>query len=139
MNKNILIVLLVVAVVGGVAWLKGRNTPLPPTTAVDAGRGATTSRPADANLPRLVELGAGQCDACKKMKPIIEEVAREFTGRATVEMLDVLAQAEEARQYDWRLIPCQIFFDAAGNEVWRHEGFLPKETIVARLKELGAN
>ena len=35
------------------------------------------------------------------------------------------------------LIPTLIFIDANGKEVFRHEGFMPKEDIVAKLKEMG--
>jgi thioredoxin 1 len=35
------------------------------------------------------------------------------------------------------VIPTQIFFDSEGIEVWRHEGFLPREDIVAKLREMG--
>jgi thioredoxin 1 len=36
-------------------------------------------------------------------------------------------------------MPTQIFFDAEGNEFWRHEGFLAKETIVEKLREMGVS
>jgi thioredoxin 1 len=36
------------------------------------------------------------------------------------------------------LIPCQLFLDANGGELFRHEGFFSKEEILAKLKELGA-
>jgi len=36
-----------------------------------------------------------------------------------------------------RIIPTQIFFDAEGNELFRHEGFFAREDILAKWKELG--
>ena len=35
------------------------------------------------------------------------------------------------------MIPTQVFYDKNGAEVWRHEGFLPKDQIVAKFQELG--
>jgi thioredoxin 1 len=35
------------------------------------------------------------------------------------------------------LIPTQIFFDAEGNEVYRHEGFMDKESIKNKFAEMG--
>jgi thioredoxin 1 len=35
------------------------------------------------------------------------------------------------------MIPTQIFFDAEGRELFRHTGFLAKEDILAKWKELG--
>jgi thioredoxin 1 len=36
-----------------------------------------------------------------------------------------------------RSIPTQIFFDATGKELWRHVGFISKEDILGKWKELG--
>jgi thioredoxin 1 len=35
------------------------------------------------------------------------------------------------------MIPTQIFYDAAGNELFRHEGFFGKKEILAKWKEYG--
>ena len=35
------------------------------------------------------------------------------------------------------VIPTQIFYDASGNELFRHTGFIAKEDILAKWKELG--
>jgi thioredoxin 1 len=89
------------------------------------------------HLPRLVDLGRGTCIPCKMMAPILEEISREYRGRVTVEVVDLREDAGAADGYNIRLIPTQIFFDAQGNEVWRHEGFLPKDAIVARFSAMG--
>jgi thioredoxin 1 len=89
-------------------------------------------------LPRLVDLGADRCAACKQMAPILAELKLEYAGRATIEFIDVWKNPEAGKAYGVRIIPTQIFYDREGREVWRHEGFLPREQIIARLKELGA-
>ena len=89
-------------------------------------------------LPRMVDLGRGTCIPCKMMEPILKEVTREYDGRAIIEVIDLRDDAEAAKRYGIRVIPTQIFFDPEGNEVWRHEGFLPKDAIVEKLAELGA-
>ena len=40
------------------------------------------------------------------------------------------------QQYKIVAIPTQVFFDAAGKEVDRHIGALPKEEVIKKLKEL---
>jgi thioredoxin 1 len=35
------------------------------------------------------------------------------------------------------MIPTQIFYDASGEELFRHTGFFSKEYILAKWKELG--
>jgi thioredoxin 1 len=37
------------------------------------------------------------------------------------------------------VIPTQIFYDAAGRELFRHEGFFGKDDILAKWKELGVS
>lgn len=95
------------------------------------------ARPA-AGLPRLLDLGSDKCQPCKEMAPILAELKREYAGKATIDFLDVWKDAAAVEPYGVRVIPTQIFYDRAGQEVWRHEGFLSKAEIVAKLKGLGA-
>ena len=41
------------------------------------------------------------------------------------------------RKYGIQTIPTQIFFDRGGKEYYRHEGFMPREDIVGKLREMG--
>jgi len=88
-------------------------------------------------LPVLVDLGKGTCIPCKKMKPILDELKTEYHGRAIVKVIDLRYEPREARKYGIRLIPTQIFFDAEGNEVYRHEGFMDKQSIRMKFAEMG--
>jgi thioredoxin 1 len=94
-----------------------------------------------ADLPRVIDLGRGKCVPCKRMAPILAELKQEYEGRAIIDAIDLgdPGGRELARMYRVRLIPTQIFLDSDGNEVWRHEGFLPKEDIVAKLREMGVS
>ena len=71
------------------------------------------------------------------MKPILEELAANHAAQFTTVFIDVREQAEEAAKYGIKLIPTQIFFDAAGTEIFRHEGFMSKEDILATWKKFG--
>jgi thioredoxin 1 len=114
---------------------RDEHEPLPGAVAItDTGKPAP-QRPA--TLPRLVDLGKGTCIPCKMMAPILEELKGEYEGRAVVEVIDLRENGRAAADYQVRVIPTQIFFDANGEEVWRHEGFLPKDQIIAKLSELG--
>jgi thioredoxin 1 len=90
-------------------------------------------------LPMLVDLGKGTCIPCKKMKPILDELKTEYEGRAIVKVIDLRYEPREARKYKVRLIPTQIFFDAEGNEMYRHEGFMDKQSIKAKFAEIGVD
>ena len=90
-------------------------------------------------LPMLVDLGKGTCIPCKKMKPILDELMAEYEGRAIVKVIDLRYERQAAKEYGIRLIPTQIFFDADGNEVYRHEGFMDKQSIKNKFAEMGVN
>ncbi|MEP0846643.1 MAG: thioredoxin family protein [Phycisphaerae bacterium] len=125
-TRSAALVATVVVLVVGVAVYRQRSTPP-----------ASAARP-NADLPRLLDLGSDKCQPCKEMAPILAELKREYAGKATVDFLDVWKDAAAAEPYGIRVIPTQIFYDRDGKEVWRHEGFLAKDEIIAKLKELGA-
>jgi thioredoxin 1 len=97
------------------------------------GKGATTERP----LPRFVELGSKTCIPCKMMEPVLEELRTEHGGRLAVEFIDVKANPEVGTEYGVSIIPTQIWYDASGKELARHEGFIPKADILTVFREHG--
>lgn len=92
-----------------------------------------------AGLPRLVDLGSTTCIPCKMMAPILEELKEDYAGRMRVEFVDVNVNREALSKYDIRIIPTQIFFDASGKELFRHEGFIAREDILAKWADLGVD
>lgn len=90
-------------------------------------------------LPRLVDLGADKCIPCKMMAPILEELKKDYAGVFSAEFIDVWKNPDAAEKYNIRIIPTQIFFDATGKELFRHEGFFSKEDILGKWKEFGIN
>jgi len=88
-------------------------------------------------LPLVIDLGRGTCIPCKMMLPILQELQEEYKGKAIIRIVDIRYEPEAARFHKIRLIPTQIFFDASGNEVYRHEGFMDKFSIQQKLLEIG--
>ncbi len=88
-------------------------------------------------LPRLIDLGAGKCIPCKKMAPILEEIKKDYRGILDVEIIDVWKNPNAGAKYDIRMIPTQIFIDASGKEITRHEGFMGKDAILGTFKRFG--
>ena len=88
-------------------------------------------------LPTLIDLGATKCIPCKMMAPILEELKADYAGKLNVVFIDVWENPDASKQHKINLIPTQIFLDAEGTELFRHEGFFSREDILAKWKELG--
>lgn len=85
----------------------------------------------------VIDLGARYCQQCKRMAPVLEALAEEYRGRASVMFIDVHKDMAAAEKFRIQMIPTQIFFDAKGKEVKRHIGFMDKANIIRELKALG--
>ncbi len=131
MNKlsRYIIIAILIAAVGVVLALK-QNKTQSPTPQIEQ------TKPSAA-LPRLVDLGADKCIPCKMMAPILEELKTEYAAVLNVEFIDVWKNPDAGQKYAIRVIPTQIFYDASGKELFRHEGFFAKEDILAKWKEFG--
>ncbi len=142
-RKTFIVAALAVAVIAAVA-LKQRNAPAESTPAITAAAG-TPARVADAapavvaGLPKLVDLGADKCIPCKMMAPVLEELKKDYAGKLNVQFIDVWKNPDAGKAYGIEMIPTQIFFDAAGKELFRHVGFFGKDDIFAQWKELGVD
>ncbi|MBT1075329.1 thioredoxin family protein [Geobacter grbiciae] len=87
--------------------------------------------------PAVIDLGARYCIPCKKMAPILESLATEYRGKASILFIDVNENQAAPKRFRVQMIPTQIFFDAQGKEVKRHMGFMDKTDIVKELNALG--
>ncbi len=88
-------------------------------------------------LVTLVDLGANACLPCKMMAPIMTKLEKDFKGKAAVVFIDVWKFPDQAKLFNIRIIPTQIFYNKTGQEVSRHEGFMSEEEIVNQLKKMG--
>jgi len=85
----------------------------------------------------FLELGADRCIPCKKMQPIMKEIAALFPDRVQVVFYDVWKDPKPGEKYGIQLIPTQVFLDQKGKEIARHVGLFPKEEILELLKKHG--
>lgn len=91
------------------------------------------------NKVTMVDLGAHSCMPCKMMAPILKELQEEFKNKAAIIFIDLEKHPQEAKKFNLKTIPTQIFFDKHGEEVYRHQGFMDKKSIVEKLQGLGVN
>jgi thioredoxin 1 len=93
--------------------------------------------PSSPGIPRLVAIGAGECIPCKAMAPIRAELRREYQGVLAVDFYDVWKNPAAARHFGIRVIPTLIFYDAAGRELGRREGYVARPEILASWARWG--
>jgi thioredoxin 1 len=88
-------------------------------------------------VPILLEFGRGWCIPCKHMKPILEDMARAYAGRALVMTVDMDANADLVRQFKIRMMPTQVFMTPDGKEFSRNEGILERDQIMQVFSKMG--
>ncbi|MDA3971380.1 MAG: thioredoxin family protein [Desulfobulbaceae bacterium] len=81
----------------------------------------------------MVDLGSHSCIPCKMMEPILDKLRTEYAGRAAIVFIDVWEHKEQAKRFKISTIPTQVFYDAKGQEVYRHQGFMNEEAIIKQL------
>lgn len=82
----------------------------------------------------LVDFWATWCPPCRKLGPIVEEVALEIGDRAVVAKLDVDHNKQTARAYAVQSIPTIIIFKN-GKVVERYVGVQPKAKLIAAIEK----
>ncbi len=88
------------------------------------------------NTPVLVDFWAEWCGPCRSIAPMLEEITSENEGTLKVAKVNVDENSDLATRFEIRSIPTMIIFNR-GEIQDRIVGIVPKQTIVAKLTELG--
>ena len=88
-----------------------------------------------AGLPIVLDFYATWCGPCKKIGPIIEELAEEYAGKVSIAKCNVDDDDELPAKYGIRNVPTVLFIKN-GEVVDKHVGAAPKSEFVSKIEGL---
>ncbi len=83
----------------------------------------------------LIDFWAEWCGPCRMVGPIVEDMAKDFDGKAVIGKVDVDANPNITSQFGIRNIPT-ILFLKGGQVVDKQVGAVPKQILVNKLQAL---
>ena len=81
----------------------------------------------------LVDFWAEWCGPCRMVGPIVEELAKEYDGKAVIGKLNVDNNPNVSMEFGVRNIPTILFFKN-GKVVDKQVGAVPKAQLAAKLQ-----
>ncbi len=82
----------------------------------------------------LVDFWAEWCGPCRMLGPVIEELAKEHSGKVLIGKIDVDNNPKTSSQYGIKSIPTLLLFKK-GKIVDKQLGVVPKEVLAKKIAE----
>ena len=82
----------------------------------------------------IVDFWAPWCGPCRKLGPVLDEVAQEYDGKVKIVKLNTDENLKTAKEYSVSGLPTLLVFKG-GKAVERLVGLMPKTTIVSNIEK----
>ncbi len=90
----------------------------------------------ESGKPFVIDFWATWCGPCRRVAPLIEQLAQEYADKVTIGKCNVEECEDLAVQLGVISIPTILFFDANAQQVSRIAGAQSKATIEEEIKKL---
>lgn len=87
------------------------------------------------NIPVLVDFSATWCVPCQMVAPVMEQLAKEFNGKAKIAKVDIDECSDLAMKYNIMSVPSMVYFKN-GEIKDQVIGAVPAEHLSEKLKQL---
>jgi len=89
----------------------------------------------EGSVPCIIDFYASWCGPCKRIAPILEELAEEYDGKIIIYKVNTESEQELAGAFGIQSIPALLFVPVKGQPQMA-QGALPKETFIEAINEV---
>ncbi len=104
------------------------------SNAVDVNDGNFQAEVLEADKLTIVDFWAPWCGPCRKLGPILDEIAGEFTDKVKVVKVNTDENMKTAKEFSISGLPSILIFKN-GEAVERLVGLMPKSSLVSNIEK----